>query len=71
MQELTQIEINIFKYFYENQGKDIEMHEILNIFDCTESMILNCLDRWTAMVQDLNIKHKKVNSQKYHQLPLF
>ena len=52
----TEKEIEIFTFFYQNQDKDLQLDFLCERFNCSEKLILDCVEMW-------QIRTKKVNEE--------
>jgi len=54
--ELTEKEIEIFTFFHQNQNKDFQLDFLCETFNCSEKLILDCVEMWKTMVREANGK---------------
>ena len=50
----TEKEIEIFTFFRQNQGKDLQLDFLCETFNCSETLILDCLQMWQIMAKKVN-----------------
>lgn len=50
----TEKEIEIFTFFYQNQDKDLQLDFLCETFNCSETLILDCLQMWQNRAKKVN-----------------
>ena len=54
MNEFTEKEIEIFTFFHQNQDKDFQLDFLCEKFNCSETLILDCVEMWHIMAKKVN-----------------
>jgi hypothetical protein len=52
--QLTEKEIEICLFFHQNQSKDFQLDFLCEAFNCSEKLILDCVEMWNTMVKEAN-----------------
>jgi hypothetical protein len=52
--KLTKEEVEIFTFFYQNQGKEFQLDFLCEAFNCSSKLILDCIEMWKTMVKEAN-----------------
>ena len=50
----TEKEMEIFTFFDQNQDKDFQLDFLCKIFNCSETLILDCVEMWQIMAKKVN-----------------
>ena len=46
--------LEIFTFFYQNQDKEFQLDFLCEAFNCSEKLILDCVEMWKTMVKKAN-----------------
>jgi hypothetical protein len=70
--QLTEKEIEICLFFHQNQSKDFQLDFLCEAFNCSEKLILDCVEMWKNMVKESNQEFaESQKNTKQTQLNLF